>query len=76
MNEKDGWVEFRNLKGVKDLRYFLEEDEWGQDWVTKFFRADYADEPLPEMKEEFRENEDSAYSPWDREDGEQQAGEY
>jgi predicted ATPase len=76
MNEKDGWVEFRNLKGVEDLRYFLEEDEWGQDWVTKFFRADYADEPLPEMKEEFRENENSVYSPWDREDGEQQAEEF
>ncbi|MGC8657914.1 MAG: AAA family ATPase [Desulfomonilaceae bacterium] len=50
MLEDQGWVEFRNLKGVKDLRYFLEDDEWGRDWVSKFFRADYADDPLPEFK--------------------------
>ncbi len=47
MNEKDGWVEFQNLKGVGTLRQFLEEDEWGQEWVSRFFRADHADDPLP-----------------------------
>ena len=74
MDEKDGWVEFRNLKGVKDLRVFLEEDPWGQDWVNKFFRADYADEPLPDIKEEPRDTEEIDYAPWDRD--EHQAGEY
>jgi predicted ATPase len=76
MNEKDGWIEFRNLKGVKDLRYFLEEDTWGQDWVASFFRADFADDPLPEMKEEMREEDDAYYASWDRENDEQQAGEF
>ncbi len=42
MQEMDGWAELRNLKDVKDLRYFLEEDPWGQEWVAKFFRTDYA----------------------------------
>ena len=73
MNDRDGWVEFRNLKGVEDLRFFLEEDPWGQDWVSKFFRADFADEPLPDIKEEYRENESSYYSAWDKENDEQQA---
>lgn len=50
MLENDGWVEFRNLKGVQDLRYFLEEDAWGRDWVSKFFRADFADDPIPEYQ--------------------------
>jgi predicted ATPase len=72
MNERDGWVECRNLKGVKGLRDFLEEDPWGQDWVEKFFRADYADEPLPEFKPDQREPEDYYYSDWDRD--EQQIG--
>jgi len=74
MNEKDGWVEFRNLKGEKDLRIFLEEDPWGQEWVNKFFRADHADEPLPEIKEEPHEAEEYDYPSWDRD--EHQAGEY
>ncbi|MFA6221206.1 MAG: AAA family ATPase [Desulfomonilaceae bacterium] len=49
MLENDGWAELRNLGGVTDLRSFLEEDPWGRDWVAKFFRADFADEPLPEI---------------------------
>lgn len=47
MKEDEGWVKFRNLKGIKELRLFLEEDPWGQDWVAQFFRAAHADEPLP-----------------------------
>jgi hypothetical protein len=74
MNERDGWIEFHNLKGVKELREFLEEDPWGQDWVEKFFRADYADEPLPDIKDEPGEPEE-AYD-WERDRDEQQAGEY
>ncbi|MBI4966110.1 MAG: AAA family ATPase [Desulfomonile tiedjei] len=74
MNEKDGWVEFRNLKGEKDLRVFLEEDPWGQDWVNKFFRADYADEPLPDVVEEPRQADEYEYPQWEKE--EQQAEEY
>ncbi len=50
MLENRGWLELRNLKGVPDLRYFLEEDEWGRDWVSKFFRAEFADDPLPEFQ--------------------------
>ena len=49
MLENDGWAELRNLARVGDLRSFLEEDAWGRDWVAKFFRADFADEPLPEI---------------------------
>jgi predicted ATPase len=74
MNERDGWVEFRNLKGEKDLRFFLEEDPWGQDWVNRFFRADHADEPLPEIKVEPHEGEEYDYPSWERD--EHQAGEY
>jgi predicted ATPase len=74
MNEKDGWVEFRNLKGEKELRVFLEEDSWGQEWVNKFFRADHADEPLPDIKEEPHEAEEYDYSSWERD--EHQAGEF
>ncbi|MGD9817904.1 MAG: AAA family ATPase [Desulfomonilaceae bacterium] len=51
MMDVDGWIQFMNLKSVGDLRDFLEDDTWGQLWVNKFFRADYADEPLPEMEE-------------------------
>ena len=76
MNERNGWVEFQNLKAVGELRYFLEEDPWGQDWVAKFFRADHADEPLPEIKEEPKSSEEYYYSPWEREGDEQQAREY
>ena len=46
MTDRDGWVEFQNLKGVEELCQFLEEDSWGQEWVFRFFRADHADEPL------------------------------
>jgi hypothetical protein len=31
------------------LRCFLEEDPWGRSWVSKFFRADFADDPVPEL---------------------------
>ena len=72
MNDREGWIEFQNLKGVKDLRFFLEEDAWGQDWVAKFFRADYADDPLPEYREETRETEEYYYTAWDRETDEHQ----
>ncbi|MDD3474063.1 MAG: AAA family ATPase [Syntrophaceae bacterium] len=51
MMDVDGWTQFKNLKSAGDLRDFLEDDAWGQLWVNKFFRADYADEPLPEMEE-------------------------
>ncbi len=51
MMDVDGWVQFKNLKAVGDLRYFLEEDAWGQQWVNNFFRADFADEPLPDMED-------------------------
>ena len=74
MNDRDGWVELRNLKEVGDLRDFLEEDPWGQDWVSSFFRADFADEPLPEPKFEARESEEYSYPVWERE--EQQPGDY
>lgn len=74
MNERDGWVEFKNLKGVKDLRYFLEEDSWGQDWVNNFFRADYADEPLPDVPDSPHTPEDDEDSSW--ESDERRAGEY
>jgi len=74
MNDRDGWVEFRNLKGVGELRYFLEEDPWGQEWVNSFFRADFADEPLPEIKPLPRQSDDYYYSSFERE--EQQPGEY
>jgi predicted ATPase len=76
MNERNGWVEFQNLKEVGELRFFLEEDPWGQDWVSKFFRADHADEPLPEIKDEPKSSEEYYYSPWEREGDEQQAREY
>jgi len=75
MQEKDGWVAFKNLKGVKELRCFLEEDSWGQDWVTKFFRADHADVPLPDRKQEQKESQDYDCSDWDGEREDQTAGE-
>jgi hypothetical protein len=58
MQEVDGWVEVRNLKDVKDLRYFLEEDAWGQEWVAKFFRTDYALEEA-EPPDEYTDDENS-----------------
>lgn len=72
MNDDGGWVLFRNLKDVKDLREFLEDDAWGQEWVNQFFRADYADEPLPAYKEEPGESNEYDYS-WDKERDEQTA---
>jgi predicted ATPase len=76
MNERNGWIQFKNLKDVPDLRYFLEEDEWGQDWVTKFFRADQADEPLPELTNAQKTGEDYSYSAWERETEEQHPSDY
>lgn len=75
MNDRDGWVEFRNLKGVEELRFFLEDDPWGQEWINRFFRADYADEPLPERKVESETSEEPRFSGWERERQEQPAGE-
>jgi predicted ATPase len=60
MLENDGWAELRNLASVGDLRSFLEEDPWGRDWVAKFFRADFADEPLPEIDLKNGENQEQA----------------
>jgi len=74
MNERDGWVEFKNLKGVKDLRFFLEEDTWGKEWVNSFFRADYADEPLPAVSASARTPEHDEDSSWESDEG--RAGEY
>ncbi|MCX5872157.1 MAG: AAA family ATPase [Deltaproteobacteria bacterium] len=75
MLDRDGWVEFRNLQGINDLRYFLEEDSWGRDWVTKFFRADFADDPLPEIQlNNFCKSENSDQDP-EVEGIDQQAGE-
>jgi predicted ATPase len=73
MNDCAGWIEFRNLKDEDDLRYFLEDDAWGQDWVSKFFRADFADEPLPEPTEEAKQSDDSYFGAWDKETEEQPA---
>jgi predicted ATPase len=75
MKESEGWVECRNLKGIKDLRTFLEEDSWGQDWVSKFFRADFADDPLPEFKPVNADGDPYYYSAWARDRDEQQVGE-
>lgn len=77
LNECDGWVEFRNLKGIGDLRFFLEEDPWGQDWVSKFFKADFADEQLPSLRPSAQEPDDYYYSStWNAEGNEPQVSEY
>ncbi len=60
MAETDGWVSFRNLKGVKGLRYFLEEEPWGREWVEKFFVADLEDDPIDDGKPSSDESEDYA----------------
>lgn len=73
MMDVDGWVQFRNLKSVGDMRDFLEEDPWGQQWVNKFFRADYADEPLPEIEDMETEIEHEYESDWEMEPVERQA---
>lgn len=62
MNNQNGWVEFRNLRGVDTLRNFLEEDEWGRQWVSCFFRADYADDPLPEPPKDTKDSGNSGDS--------------
>ncbi len=77
MGDRDGWVEFQNVTGVRQLRHFLEEDPWGQDWVAKFFQADFADDPLPELDEELSESEeDYQEESWERPKQKRQAGEY
>jgi len=76
MNEKDGWVEFRNLKDVPDLRDFLEEDPWGVEWINRFFRADFADEPISDEVNDTEEPVDYSYSEWEGDGHERQAGEY
>jgi predicted ATPase len=38
--ERHGWAQLNNLKGIDSLRDFLEENEWGAQWVDAFFRAD------------------------------------
>lgn len=73
MMDVDGWVQFRNLKSVGDMRDFLEEDPWGQQWVNKFFRADYADELLPEIEDMETEIEHEYESDWEMEPVERQA---
>lgn len=71
MMDVDGWVQFKNLKSVGDMRYFLEEDPWGQQWVNSFFRADFADEPLPDL-EDLPEMDSQDYdNEWDIEQDEQ-----
>lgn len=66
MKNNQGWGEFHNLRQAKSLREFLEYDPWGQEWVSSFFRADYADEPL-ECESKIRNNrlDDSRKEPWD-----------
>lgn len=73
MMDVDGWIQFRNLKSVGDMRDFLEEDSWGQQWVNKFFRADFADEPLPEIEDMGVEIEQEYESDWEMEPVERQA---
>ncbi len=73
MHDRDGWIELRNLKGSKGLRDFLEEDPWGRDWVNQFFRADYADEPLPPYKQEPPMIDDNYYTAWEQDNEEKQA---
>lgn len=76
MDERNGWVEFRNLKGVPDLRDFLEEDPWGQEWINKFFRADFADEPISGTDDRHEQSDDFEYSAWEGDAREEQAHEY
>lgn len=66
MTDRDGWVEFQNLKGVQELCQFLEEDPWGQEWVLRFFRADHADEPIPVTQESEEEANGYEYQSWER----------
>lgn len=73
MMDVDGWVQFKNLKSVGELRYFLEEDSWGQQWVNNFFRADYADEPLPDLEDLPVEESQDYETEWDLDHDEQRA---
>ena len=75
MRDNKGWVEFRNLKGVDDLRYFLEDDQWGQKWVSEFFRADFADEPIADVPEDSKQSDDDYPPSWNDESDEPRAGE-
>ncbi|MFH0822581.1 MAG: AAA family ATPase, partial [Pseudomonadota bacterium] len=69
MCDDNGWVQFCNLKGVSDLRAFLEEDRWGQEWVSRFFRADFADEPVLGLRTNEAEtrDEENVPPPWSAE---------
>lgn len=67
MCDRKGWVEFRNLKGVRELRYYLEEDPWGREWVNRFFRADHADDPLPDFVESEPVTDDD-FAAWEHAD--------
>jgi hypothetical protein len=58
---------------MRDLRYFLEEDAWGKEWVSKFFEAEFADEPVSEPEAE-PVLDDHPFEPWDQEAEEQRAG--
>jgi predicted ATPase len=71
MHDRGGWIEFKNLKDVPDLRDFLEDDPWGQEWVASFFRADYADEPLSESILEPITPDEDYYANWDPESDDQ-----
>jgi predicted ATPase len=75
MRDNKGWVEFHNLKGVDDLRYFLEDDQWGQKWVSEFFRADFADEPIADAPEEPKQSDDHYPPQWNDESDEPKAAE-
>jgi ABC-type multidrug transport system ATPase subunit len=73
MKNNNGWVEFQNLRHVKTLRDFLEYDEWGREWVSSFFRADYADEPLQcQLRAKRSRPDESKDKPWDIENEEEQ----
>lgn len=65
MQDRDGWIAFKNLRGVRDLRFFLEEDAWGQNWVAKFFQAEHADDPLPDSQHVHQEACEYSCSDWD-----------
>ncbi len=77
MDDREGWVEFHNLKGITELHEFLEYDPWGREWVTKFFRADFADEPIPKFNKDAPQEppDDYYFSEWDRERDRRRVGE-
>jgi predicted ATPase len=66
MKNNQGWVEFQSLRRIRSLREFLEHDPWGQEWVSSFFRADFADEPLQcELRTGKRKPDENKEAPWD-----------